>query len=59
MNGCLLLVLIVIAVYAICVRLSPKEMRRLADYLNSRADTEEWFAERFQRYREQRVQDLR
>ncbi len=57
MNGCLLLVLVVIVTYAICIRLSPREMRRLADYLNSRADAEEWFAERFRKYKDQRVQD--
>lgn len=58
MNGCLLLVLVAILVYAICVRLSPREMRRVADWLNSRADAEDYWRERFARYKEQRgVQD--
>lgn len=59
MNGCMLLVLLAIAVYAICIRLSPREMRRLADYLNSRADAEDFWKDRFEKYKDQRVQDFR
>ncbi len=54
MNAVMLMVILGGLAWVVCVRLSPKQMRHLADYLNSRADAEDWFAERFQRYKTQR-----
>ncbi len=38
------------------LRLSPYMMKRLADWLNARADAEEWFALRHQLYKRQRAE---
>jgi hypothetical protein len=54
MNAMLLLVLLGGLTWVICIRLSPKEMRRLADYLNSRADAEDYWRARFITYKNQR-----
>ncbi len=58
MNGVMLLVLLGVAAYIVCVRLSPMQMRYWADYLNSRADAEDFWKQRFDRYKEQRVQEI-
>ncbi len=55
MNVILVMILAAIGCGALLVRLSPREMRRIADWLNARADSEVWFHERYQRYKEQRA----
>lgn len=54
MNAILSMLVIGALCYVIVVRLTPSEMRRIADYLNSRADSEDWFLIRRGAYREQR-----
>jgi len=54
MNGVLALIVIAMACYIICVRLSPIQMRWWADWLNARADAECWFKLRHDDYKRER-----
>ena len=54
MNLALAIVVIAMLVYVALLRLSSTEMRRMADYLNSRADAEDYQKLRFLLYRKQR-----
>jgi hypothetical protein len=56
MNGTLLFILIAFACYVICVRLDPTQMRWWADFLNARADAEQWFKQRHVSYRRERAE---
>ena len=56
MNGTLAFILVAIACYAIAVRLDPKQMRWWADFLNARADAEQWFKCRHCEYKKQRAE---
>ncbi len=53
-NVILVALLVAIASGAALVRLQPPLMRQLADWLNARADSEDWFTIRHSRYKEQR-----
>lgn len=53
-NVPLVAVLVGVVCWAAIIRLSPGEMRRMADWLNARADAESWFAIRRQEYRQHR-----
>ena len=54
MNGAMALILAAIICTSIIIRLQPPLMRQLADYLNARADAENWFEKRHAEYKQQR-----
>lgn len=49
---------LVVALFTIAalIRLSPHQMKRIADWLNARADAEEWFEIRHRLYKRQRAE---
>ena len=52
------IVLVILVVTMLCAaaltRMQPHMMRQLSDYLNARADAEDWFGVRHKRYRQER-----
>jgi hypothetical protein len=50
-NVVMMALLVAIGSGAALVRLQPPLMRELADWLNARADAEDFMADRFQKYR--------
>lgn len=55
-NVIMALLLAVICTTAALIRLSPHQMKRIADWLNARADAEEWFEIRHRLYKRQRAE---
>ena len=49
-NAILLMVVVCAVCAVVIVRLSPALMRQLADWLNARADAEQWFSARHREY---------
>ena len=50
-NGIMLGLLVALFCFAVFTRMQPYAMRRLADYLNARADAEDWFKRRHGEYK--------
>lgn len=56
MNAALAVAFVALGCYVILVRLHPAKMRWWADWLNSRADAEDYHARQFTFYQERRAE---
>ncbi len=55
-NLCMAIVIIAVLCYGACVRLSPRAMRWWGDWLNAKADADDFNGVRFKSYRGERAQ---
>lgn len=59
MNAALAVAFLALACYIVLVRLHPFKMRRWADWLNARADAEDYHKRQFAFYQERRMEHER